>query len=160
MIASQARKVAKPQLPLDSISAWGTFLDGSNADSAGAGADGKGGEDRSTVVDTVHGHSSIRDHDDRSTGHGHSSIRDRASGTEDRQEAARLPKTLKAGKALPRTEMIIQYDVVLPQQPVSGPTGDTIQACHMAAAARKGDHKLIVFTNGDSCSLPCIFVDS
>ena len=43
--------------------------------------------------------------------------------------------------------MPAEYDVVLPPAPASGPTPDTIQACHMKAAARNGDYKLIQLIN-------------
>ena len=46
--------------------------------------------------------------------------------------------------------MIIQYDVVLPPSPPSAsgkPSADSVPACHMLAAARKGDYKLILLSN-------------
>ena len=53
-----------------------------------------------------------------------------------------------AGTSLPRTEAVFQYDAVLPPVPPSGPTVDTTPACHMTAACRQGDVKLILWDNG------------
>jgi hypothetical protein len=44
--------------------------------------------------------------------------------------------------------MIIQYDVVLPNSNETKHSADTMAACHMAAAARRGDHKIVIFDNG------------
>ena len=53
-------------------------------------------------------------------------------------------------RPLPRSEMIVQYDRALPPPPPSGPTADTIQACHQAAAVRRGNHKLILMADNST----------
>ena len=51
---------------------------------------------------------------------------------------------------LPRSEMIVQYDRALPPPPPSGPTSDAVQACHQAAAVRRGNHKLILMADNST----------
>ena len=67
-----------------------------------------------------------------------------------------------ASLPLPRTGMIIQYDLVLPNEPLL-PNGkldaDSVAACHMSAAARLGDFKLIVLSNGSGSLFYNVFED-